>query len=136
GCQGARPVFAGGGDVEVEQVAAAEVATRNLADGQRDATVDLTVGVVADDLAAVPLGAPDKALRIDRESVGDPFVAAHSDDDVLVRELAGAIGKVVGVDDAGGAVGVIQRPIIGAEAQAVRQADPFLYHARGAVALD
>src|SRR5262245_59577865 len=81
-----RPRLAGGRDVEIGQVVAAEANAGDLRYRHRNPPLHRAVRVIADDLRAIPLGAPDMTLAIDGEAVRKALVSGHTDKDAAVGE--------------------------------------------------
>src|SRR3984957_2104833 len=117
-----RQMQPGRGDIESIEIVAAEGAAGDATRGNGDDGVYGAVGRKADQRTAFPSRVPDVSLRIDRRAVGEAETIRIGEDP-FVRDRAELEVEIVGVDGAGQGIGEIHRPMIGAPAGRVRDAD-------------
>ena len=103
--------YAGGGDVEVAEIGAAEGAGRYFFNRKVDLSEAFAgLGLVADDAPALPQGDPQVAFRVNGHAIRKAFALWNGDGYPAVVDVAAAGIKVKCDDLAGGAVDVVERP--------------------------
>src|SRR5450631_387184 len=114
-------MLAGRGDIEIIQIGASKRYRRRLLRGSGNRPFNLTVWIITNHAASVPLRRPQESLGVHRESVRDALIQRYSYQGGAVFRLSGVDVVVVPINHAGGGIREIELCAVGRETDSVGQ---------------
>ena len=121
------------GYIKILQVGSAESHTGDLLGRDGYPSLHCAIGIVTDNLRAVPLRRPKKALGVDYQAIGKSFAQRDLDEHAAILDSTGYAVVVIGVDPSARRVSEIQLPEVDGKGQPVGEMNTVIDHAHRAI---